>query len=140
MLDLQASVCDLMTANPWAVGLEDSPTDVWTGMLNGGFHHVPVVADEATGRRLLGILSITDLAQAIREVPSEIRETGVILDASLSIAAMMARQVETLPATAKVREVVERFAEGRYHSVPVVDGELLVGIVTTTDLARALLA
>lgn len=140
MFDLQGSVRDLMTADPWAVGLHDSPTDVWTGMLNGGFHHVPVVAGDGAGRRLLGILSITDLAQAIRDVPAEIRETGVILDASLSISAMMAKHVETLPVSATVRDVVERFAAGRYHSVPVVDGEHLVGIVTTTDLARALLA
>ena len=140
MLDLQGSVRELMTGDPWTVRLHDSPTDVWTGMLNGGFHHVPVVADGSTGPRLLGILSITDLAQAIRDVPAEIRETGVILDASLSISAMMAKQVETLPVTATVRDVVERFAAGRYHSVLVVEGDRLVGIVTTTDLARALLA
>lgn len=136
MLDLDASVRRLMTADPWVARVEDSLTDVWTGMLNGGFHHVPVVSD----RRLVGMLSITDLAQVLRDVPTELRDTGVILDDSVSVDSLMTHAVDTVSVSSRVRDVVERFALGRYHAVPVVDGELLVGIVTTTDLARALLA
>jgi CBS domain-containing protein len=136
MLDLEANVRRLMTPDPWAVRVGDSLTDVWTGMLNGGFHHVPVVS----GERLVGMLSITDLAQVLRDVPTELRDTGVILDETSSVDKLMTHTVDTVPVSARVRDVVERFALGRYHAVPVVDGDVLVGIVTTTDLARALLA
>lgn len=136
MLDLEANIRRLMTPDPWVVRVGDSLTDVWTGMLNGGFHHVPVVSEH----RLVGMLSLTDLAQALRDVPPEIRHTGVILDESLTVAKLMTRTVDSLPVSARVRDVVERFALGRYHAVPILDGDVLVGIVTTTDLARALLA
>ncbi len=135
MLDLEANVRRLMTPNPWAVRVEDSLTDVWTGMLNGGFHHVPVVSDN----RLVGMLSITDLAQVLRDIPRELHDTGVILDEVSTVDKLMTHMVDTVPVSARVRDVVERFALGRYHAVPVVDGDTLVGIVTTTDLARALL-
>lgn len=135
MLDLDANIRRLMTPDPWVVRLTDSLTDVWTGMLNGGFHHVPVV----DGERLVGLLSLTDLAQVLRDVPPEIRETGVILEESLTVSTLMTRSVDSIPVTARVRDAVERFAQGRYHALPVVDGEALAGIVTTTDLARALL-
>lgn len=135
MLDLDANIRRLMTAEPWAVRVSDSLTDVWTGMLNGGFHHVPVVVEG----RLVGMLSITDLAQVLRDVPPEIRDTGVILEEALNVSTLMTQSVESLPTTARVRDAVERFAQGRYHAIPVVEHDQLVGIVTTTDLCRALL-
>lgn len=135
MLDLDANIRRLMTSAPWVVSVRDSLTDVWTGMLNGGFHHVPVV----DGGRLVGLLSLTDLAQLVAEVPPELRETGVILAEHQDVTSRMTTSVDTLPVSGTVRDAVSRLAGGRYHSVPVVDGDTLVGIVTTTDVLRALL-
>lgn len=135
-MQLDQPITDLMTADPRTVGVDDSLTDVQTFMLNGGFHHVPVVEGEA----VVGILSTTDTMAVLRDLPEELEDTGVVLDESRSIRTLMTDDVATLSSGATVRDAVQHFATGRYHALPVVDDGVLVGIVTTTDLMAAWLA
>jgi CBS domain-containing protein len=46
----------------------------------------------------------------------------------------------TLPHDGNVRQAAEILAEGGFHSLPVVSGGKLVGIVTSTDLIKYLLS
>ncbi len=46
----------------------------------------------------------------------------------------------TLPESSTVREAAEILAGGTFHAIPIVSGSKLVGIVTTTDLIKYLLA
>ena len=135
-MDLEAPITTWMTAMPQTVSVTDTLTDVWTCMLNGGYHHIPVV----DGDRLVGMLSFTDLAQAVRDLPPDIRGTGVILDERHTVRSLMSERVTSLPHTARARDAAKIFATGRLHALPVVNGDRLVGIVTTTDLARRALA
>ena len=135
-MNLDRPVRDLMTADPRTVSLTDALTDVHTFMLNGGFHHVPVVE----GPRLVGMLSATDMMAVLRDLPPELADTGVVLDESRTVATLMTRQVETLDEQATLRDAAELFATGRFHALPIVRGGDLVGILTTTDLIRSALA
>jgi CBS domain-containing protein len=55
-----------------------------------------------------------------------------------TVADIMERKPLTVGPTAKLDEIVELLANGRFHSLPVVQDGRLVGIVTTTDLLRRL--
>ena len=132
MLDLP--VRDVMTARPRCVEVREDLSDVWTEMLNGGFHHVPVLQEG----QLVGILSASDLHALIRAMPEELQETGVIL-AEQTIGGLMSPDPDRLEADATVRDAAEAFASGRYHALPVCEGDAVVGILTTTDLVRWML-
>jgi CBS domain-containing protein len=132
MLDLP--VRDVMTARPRCVDVREDLSDVWTEMLNGGFHHVPVLQEG----QLVGILSASDLRALIRAMPEELQETGVIL-AEQTIGGLMSPEPDRVDAHDTVRDVAEAFASGRYHALPVCEGDAVVGIVTTTDLVRWML-
>ncbi len=46
------------------------------------------------------------------------------------------RPLETLKVSQTINEAVKAFARSRRHAMPVLDGELLVGVVTQTDLLK----
>ncbi len=51
----------------------------------------------------------------------------------------MQKNPVTLEDNASVRDAAEILAKGDFHSIPVVHGTKLVGIVTSTDLIKHLL-
>lgn len=99
-------------------------SDVHRAMTDGGFHHVPVVR----GDKLVGIVSSTDLLRVSYEYGP---------DAHVTIEQLMKADPITLREDHQVRDAVEAFTSGVFHSLPVVDDEdTLVGLVTTTDVLR----
>jgi CBS domain-containing protein len=50
----------------------------------------------------------------------------------------MTTELVTLRPDHTLRDAARRFATGGFHALPVVDGEALVGLLTTTDLMRLL--
>jgi chloride channel protein, CIC family len=57
----------------------------------------------------------------------------------ITAASVMTRDVVTLPATASVREALERALKSTHHGFPVVDAaRRMVGFVTTDDIRRSL--
>ena len=52
----------------------------------------------------------------------------------------MAKTPEVISSEATVKEVAEILSKREFHALPVVDNGDLVGIVTTTDLIKYLLA
>lgn len=82
-------------------------------------HHLIVIRK----RRIVGVLSDRDLA----EHPDD-----------RLVSEVMTTDVTTIEAGATLREAAGMLSGGVFHSLPVLDGGELVGIVTTTDLVRAL--
>ncbi len=52
----------------------------------------------------------------------------------------MQKDPVTIAENATVKDAAEILAKGEFHSVPVVSGAKLVGLVTSTDLIKYLLA
>jgi acetoin utilization protein AcuB len=134
-MDLDAPVASLMTPRPITTTPEATLTDLWTLMLNRGFHHVPVLA----GGQLVGVLSRTDVMRAMGMQDPTLVDTGVILDTEHKVADLMTRHVRAIEASVPLRRAVSLFAEGHLHCLPVLDGEKVIGMLTTTDVMRALL-
>lgn len=85
-------------------------------------HHLPVV--DPTGK-LLGILSHSDFLKLVG------RESG-----QLSAGDMMVTKLAKLSADDNIRTVASVFTLNKFHALPVVDGEKLIGIITTHDLIK----
>jgi CBS domain-containing membrane protein len=99
----------------------------------GRISHVPVLSE---GSKLVGVVSPADILRA--PAPSAAPKRGRI---GTRIADVMTKNIETVRPTVPLRQVAQLFISGGFHSllVTATDGELL-GIVTTSDILRALLA
>lgn len=102
-----------------------------------GIHHIPVVS----GDELLGIISWSDILRVSfgDTFQADERAVDATLDHTFSIEQLMKKNPVTLSDSASVRDAAEILAKGEFHSVPVVHGTKLIGIVTSTDLIKYLL-
>ena len=130
-MDVEVPVREVMTPHPRAVQLGDKISDVRAALADGRLHHLPVL----DGRRLVGIISTTDLLEfgfAPRDSHDNVDD---YLDEHFRIEQLMQTSVVTIPSNSTVRDAAEALTTGSLHAVPVVkdDGEL-VGIVTSTDI------
>jgi len=103
-----------------------------------GVHHIPVV----NGDQLVGIISWSDILRVSfgDAFQTDERTVDATLDHTLTLEQVMQKKPVTLPETSTVREAAEILAGGSFHSIPIVSGTKLVGIVTSTDLIKYLLA
>ena len=131
-MNLDLPVHHVMTSLPRTLRIDETLTDAWTWMLNGGFHHLPVTNEG----QLVGMLSASDLRAVLRDLPDEIYDTGVILDDSRTVETLMTPDPVSIGPDAPLREAFEALATGRFHALPVTTGGLVVGFVTSTVLLR----
>ena len=102
-----------------------------------GMHHVPVVS----GEQLVGIVSHSDVLRISfgDAFQADVRTVDATLDHTLTLEQLMQKDVVTLTESSTIREAAAILAEGKFHSLPVLHGKKLVGMVTSTDLIRYLL-
>ncbi|MCA9572415.1 MAG: CBS domain-containing protein [Myxococcales bacterium] len=123
-------VSSIMSTEPVTVHHGQKLSDVQTLMAERGFHHVPVVS----GDRVVGMLTSTDVLRVSYQYGQDPRQADAILDHTLSLEDVMTKDVSIIGAKESIRRAFEILAEGRFHALPVVEDDVLVGIVTTTDL------
>ena len=99
-------------------------------------HHVPVVK----GATLIGIVSWTDIMRiSFGEFGNQDgKQLDTILDHTYKMVDVMVSDPIKLHVSGTVREAARILSEGNYHALPIVDGDKLVGIVTSTDLLKFL--
>ena len=107
-------------------------------MQKTGVHHIPVV----NGENLVGIISWSDILNLSfgNTFGADERAVDAVLDHSITLEQAMKKDPVTLPHNGNVRQAAEILADGGFHSLPVVSGNKLVGIVTSTDLIKYLLS
>ena len=130
-------VADIMTTDVYTADVDkDTLFDVKDLMLNKGLRHVPVVH----GKKLAGIISKTDIDRLIftRMFEEEEDADEAVLE-MLKIEQVMTHKPKVVQADTTVRKVAEILAKEEFHALPVVDGDKLVGIVTTTDVIKYML-
>jgi CBS domain-containing protein len=129
-------ISTIMSTEPVTVHVHQSLGDVQQVMAEGRFHHVPVVS----GKKVVGIISATDLTRASYEYGVDHRQAQSVLDHTRSISDVMQQGVVTVKASDTIRHATEILANDWFHALPVVDDqEDLVGIITTTDVLKYLL-
>lgn len=98
----------------------------------GRISHIPILSG---GSKLVGVVSPSDVLKL--SAPPQATKRG---KTGIRIADVMTRNIETVRPTAQVRHAAQLFIAGGFHSLLVTasDGEL-VGIVTSSDIIRALI-
>ncbi|MGV1010901.1 MAG: CBS domain-containing protein [Flavobacterium sp.] len=130
-------VSTIMTKNVVKLLLSDDLTKAESLFKKHHIRHIPVV----NGNLIVGMLSYTDLlrisfADAIDE---EEQEIDVTVYNMFSVEQVMARNLVKVTPDTSIREVAQILSKSEFHALPIVEGDLLVGIVTTTDLIKYLL-
>jgi len=130
------SIRHIMTSNPFSVQVGQPVSEVRRLLTDYFIHHVPVV----DGRRLVGMISLLDLSRHSWG-SSDNRGLDALLDHTVQIRDLMQKDPVCLSSQDSIRRAAEILAEGRFHGLPIVDGDNgeLLGIVTTTDLIRYML-
>ena len=98
--------------------------------------HIPVVE----GKSIIGMLSYTDLLRIsyVDAVDDDGKIESLVYN-MFTIEQVMAKNVISIASTNGIKEVAEILTKKEFHAVPVVDDDVLVGIVTTTDLIKFLM-
>jgi acetoin utilization protein AcuB len=99
-----------------------------------GIRHLPVLEDE----RVVGIVTERDLRLAAPPLWSEHRDELLQALETKKVGEIMARRVITAGPDMPVEEAAKVLWENRIGCLPIIENETLVGILTETDLLRAL--
>ncbi|MBS7785793.1 CBS domain-containing protein [Flavobacterium sp. CYK-55] len=130
-------VSTIMSKNLIKLNLTDDLTKAEELFKKYHIRHIPVV----NGNKILGMLSYTDMLRISYADAIDDDETNVEVTVynMFSLEQVMARDLVTVSPDTSIKEVAEILAKREFHALPVVEGDLLVGIVSTTDLIKYLI-
>lgn len=125
-------VKNVMSKNPITISPDSSVTDAKALMTKKNISKLPVLDKNNS---LVGIITKKDLAKA---TPSDATtldmfEIGYLLS-KITVEKVMTKNVVTVPDTEVVENAAKVMVDNNVGCVPIMSGELLVGILTESDL------
>ena len=130
-------VSAIMTKNVIKLNLADDLTKAEQLFKQNKIRHIPVV----NGSKIIGMLSYTDLLRI--SFVDAVDDDDDIVDATVynlfTVEQVMAKKLVTVSPDTTIKETAEILSTKEFHALPVCLGDLLVGIVTTTDLIKYLI-
>lgn len=115
------------------VGPSDSLDKAIALMEEHQIHHLPVVEEG----RPVGMVSDRDILIAVGwklEIERSIGSRRKNVVGPRRVSEIMARPVVTIDPDAEIHTAARLMAEGRFHALPIVKNEVIVGVVTCSDL------
>ncbi|GHV78297.1 hypothetical protein AGMMS49944_00880 [Spirochaetia bacterium] len=125
-------ISDVMTKNPISVHPEMSVTEVRSLMDKEQVGHLPVLDKN---NKLVGIITKKDMLKAGPSAATslDMYEISYLLS-KLKVEKIMVKTVHTVTENDVVEEAARIMADETIGCLPVMKGDLLVGIITKTDL------
>ena len=133
----KAPVTTIMTQHVITLNKKDSLETAEKLFKKHRIRHIPVVS----GNAIIGMLSYTDLLR-ISFADSAFEDDDYIdsiVYNMFTIEQVMVKKIVSVSPSNSIKEVAEILSNSEFHALPVVDKNVLVGIVTTTDLIKYLL-
>jgi acetoin utilization protein AcuB len=135
-MNVLSPISTIMTKKLLTVNPEDNLATVREIFTQNNVHHVPVVRY----KKLEGIISKSDFLHFLHgfkgsDMDRFIDETRL---RAWKAEEIMTKGLAKVDSSEPIRTVLEVFLVNRFHAIPVVDGEELVGIVTTFDIIKAI--
>ncbi len=129
-MNLNIPISEIMTTNVLFVHYNNKLDEVEHIMNSKKIKHIPVLKEG----KLSGIVSLTDLQRlGFTKSFSDTDDKSFMYD-SLSLEDVMMNNPVTISSKTTFKEVAEILIKSDFHALPVVDNEVLLGIVTSTDL------
>jgi len=133
----KAPVTTIMTQHVITLNKKDTLETAEKLFKKHHIRHIPVVS----GKAIIGMLSYTDLLRI--SFADSAYEDDEYIDSVVynmfNIEQVMVKKIVCVSPSNSIKEVAEILAHSEFHALPVVDGNTLIGIVTTTDLINYLL-
>lgn len=131
------TVSSVMTHNPVTIREDENVVDAQALMKEQKIHRLPVLNHQ---NKLVGIVSEKDLLYASPSPAStlSVYELSGLL-AKLQVAKVMTKKVLTVAQDTLVEEAASMLVDNNIGGLPVMKDDLLVGIVTESDLFRLLI-
>ena len=124
----ETSISEIMTKDVIFLDAMDPIRHAEETFGNYSVRHAPILSNGA----LVGMLSLTDVQQKVYST----EEGAISTIDSLIVQKIMTPDPVTVQASATVHEVATLFTENNFHAIPVLDGDRVAGIVSTTDIIR----
>ncbi len=139
--------------NPQVITLQEqlSVSEAATFLVDHEISGAPVIDGQGN---LVGVVSLTDIAQVTSEGPTEQPDFYMrgweykldrdelnqihVRDEGLSVSDIMTPTVFTIPDDTPVAEIAKTMIAGRVHRLFVTEGDEVVGIIATLDLLKVL--
>jgi CBS domain-containing protein len=131
---LEFRVEDVMTASPVTLAPERTLAEAEALFEQHDFNGLPVVDPDG---RLLGLCTKLDLLKAFRFTEQHVFPPYAEI-MQRPVSEVMTRDVLTLTPRTPLTRVVQKLLDTRCKSFPVLDGDLLVGMVAREDVLRGL--
>jgi CBS domain-containing membrane protein len=130
-------IATIMSKNVVKLNLSDDLTKAETLFKKHNIRHIPVV----DGNTIIGMLSYTDLLRIsfVDAVDDDDDEVDVTVYNLFTVEQVMAKKLVTVSPETTIKETAQILSSREFHALPVCEGNLLVGIVTTTDLIKYLI-
>ena len=135
-MDTLQPISSMMTSDLICLTPTDSVLAVHNVFRENRIHHIPIVHNA----QLVGMVSKSDYlffqkGFAETEVDQQIENLRL---SAFTVNDIMTRGIARLQSTDRISVAVEIFKENLFHAIPIVDGDKLVGILTTFDLISQL--
>jgi CBS domain-containing protein len=130
---LDYHVCDAMTRDPVTVSPRTSLADAEAILEKHGWNALPVVE----GSRLVGLVTSLDLLKAFRFTRDHLFPPYPEIMRG-AVSGVMRQEVETVAPRTPLPRALEKMVRTRNKSLPVIEDEHVVGILTRDDVMRAL--
>jgi len=131
------SITEIMTTNFKTVGANELLNVAEDILFSNQFKHLPVIKNG----KLVGIISKTDIKRMsfADEFGTSEFEADQEVFKMLTVSQVMINKPFTLNIEATIKDVAVILSQKEFRSIPIMDKEEVVGIVTTKDLIKYLL-
>jgi CBS domain-containing protein len=125
-------VSELMQSAVKTVSVDAAVNDAVVTLADSHISALPVVD---TMGRMVGVISSTDILTSEAEVEDATAREALFEDTM--VRDIMTHHPLTVPPEAEVREAAQQMLYADIHRLFVVEGERVVGVISTTDVMRA---
>ncbi len=135
-MNLLAPISTIMTPNPVSISPDETLQVAQEIFEKYHIHHIPVVFEG----ELVGMLSKSDFSFFKRGFNDE-NFDNILVDVKLNnykVKSIMTTGLGKLEETDRINVALDIFKKNIFHALPVVNGNRIVGIVTTQDIINAL--
>ncbi|MEY2924322.1 MAG: hypothetical protein RLZZ337_870 [Bacteroidota bacterium] len=129
-------VSEIMSKDIISVNENNTLKQVNKLLKNWHIRHFPVL----NNKKVVGMLTQTDLQKVSFINTMDGDEITKALYDELTVSQVMTKHVKTVQATDTIHDVAVELSTNEFHALPVCQEEEVVGIVTSTDLIKYLLA